>query len=399
MSPHSIIVSHPTANLFSRELALYLLQQNKLSRYVTSIAQKSKSSPRYLAPLLYNNTSTHSLREWGRLLSGKLRLLPFQKSSNYPFSIDAVYHSLDKFCADLIQKKSWPAEVVYAYEDGALETFVSARSLGLHCAYDLPIAHWKQRKEIYKETTHLYPAWAATIKGQQDSDEKLQRKERELETAHSVIVPSQFVKDSLPRKVRDSKQIILAPFGTTFYEGSYREEAPQNKTLKVLFAGSLSQRKGLADLCQAVESLGTTQIELIAAGSLCESLSFYQAQCSRFQYAGNLPHQKLLSLMQSCDVFCLPSISEGRALVIQEALGAGLPAIITPNTGCKDLIKNGENGFVIDIHSPIQIAETLEWCLNNRSSLREMRTAAKESVQAFTWEAYGRKICSALLNE
>ncbi len=49
--------------------------------------------------------------------------------------------------------------------------------------------------------------------------------------------------------------------------------------------------------------------------------------------------------MQSCDVFVLPSIVEGRALVQQEAMACGLPVIATRNAGADDLIEDGTNWF------------------------------------------------------
>ena len=39
---------------------------------------------------------------------------------------------------------------VYCYEDGALETFKAAKSLGLRCIYELPIGYWKVSAEIYR---------------------------------------------------------------------------------------------------------------------------------------------------------------------------------------------------------------------------------------------------------
>jgi glycosyltransferase involved in cell wall biosynthesis len=101
--------------------------------------------------------------------------------------------------------------------------------------------------------------------------------------------------------------------------------------------------------------------------------------------------------MQTCDVFCLPSIVEGRALVMQEAMSQGLPLIITPNTGGEDLIKqDGSTGFLVPIRSPEIIAEKLHWMLDNRAATMEMGQKAKQYAAEYTWKKYGNGIINAI---
>ena len=100
--------------------------------------------------------------------------------------------------------------------------------------------------------------------------------------------------------------------------------------------------------------------------------------------------------MRSCDVLCLPSIVEGRALVMQEAMSQGLPLIITPNTGGSDLILPGETGFLVPIRSPQAIAEKLVWFLENRSSLHAMKLNSMKHAASYTWNKYGKTVLSSL---
>lgn len=95
-------------------------------------------------------------------------------------------------------------------------------------------------------------------------------------------------------------------------------------------------------------------------------------------------------------MFCLPSIAEGRALVMQEAMSQGLPLIITPNTGGEDLIEEGVNGFLIPIRSPGAIAEKIAWFADHRPLLPEMSRAAKVKAAGLTWAKYGQTIAAAI---
>jgi len=65
---------------------------------------------------------------------------------------------------------------------------------------------------------------------------------------------------------------------------------------------------------------------------------------------------------QTSDLMLFPSVEDGFALVVAEALACGLPVITTPNTGASDLIRPGENGEIVPICDPKALAEAaLKW--------------------------------------
>jgi type I restriction enzyme R subunit len=75
--------------------------------------------------------------------------------------------------------------------------------------------------------------------------------------------------------------------------------------------------------------------------------------------------------MRSCDVFVLPSLVEGRALVQQEAMACGLPIIVTRNAGGEDLVQDGSGGFLVPIRDPQAIAEKLSGIKGNEEAVAE----------------------------
>ena len=102
--------------------------------------------------------------------------------------------------------------------------------------------------------------------------------------------------------------------------------------------------------------------------------------------------------MADCDLFCLPSIAEGRALVMQEAMSQGLPIIITPNTGGADLVVPGETGFLVPIRSPEAIADRIQWFVDNRREIPRMGEAARAHAAKYTWETYAGMVVSESLD-
>jgi glycosyltransferase involved in cell wall biosynthesis len=136
----------------------------------------------------------------------------------------------------------------------------------------------------------------------------------------------------------------------------------------------------------------------VVMGSLIKPLNWYRQRLPNFTYEPARPHAAVLQLMQTCDVFVLPSIVEGRALVQQEAMACGLPVIATRNAGADDLILDEQNGFLVPIRSPEAIAEKINWFTGNRWRIAGMAIAARKQASDFTWEAYGEAIVAAIRN-
>ncbi|HMJ06538.1 MAG TPA: glycosyltransferase, partial [Chthoniobacterales bacterium] len=208
--------------------------------------------------------------------------------------------------------------------------------------------------------------------------------------------PSNFVRDSLPPAVRAQKRCVMVPFGSPPATVDETSARPPGNRLRVLFAGALTQRKGLADLFAAMKLVDSKTVELVVMGSLLRPLQWYRKQCADFTYEAPRAHPEVLRLMRSCDVFVLPSIVEGRALVQQEAMASGLPVIATKNAGADDLIEDGKTGFLVPIRSPEAIAEKIIWCAANRGDLSGMGIAAQARAAHQTWRGYGENVLAAL---
>jgi glycosyltransferase involved in cell wall biosynthesis len=412
-----IVLSHPTGNRNVRAVIAALAGAEFLHEFDTTLSANPTAAwlkilpsgirqewLRRSFPAPANQIWTHPFREISRMVLPKIGMGRYLKHETGWASIDAVYQDFDKAVAGrLLQKaKNKKLNAVYAYEDGALATFKQAKKLGLTCIYDLPIAYWEtSRKLLYEEAARL-PQWAPTLKGGiQDSVEKLERKTQELELADMVVGPGTFVMGSLPSWAK-GKKIVMIPFGSPEEKNEAGPEVKKqdnnhDRPLRVLFAGSMSQRKGLGDLFGAMKILNRSDIELVVMGSLMAPMEFYRNEYPDFTYEPGRSNEQVLALMSTCDVFCLPSIVEGRALVMQEAMSQGLPLIITANTGGQDLItSDGNTGFLVPIRSPQSIAEKLSWMLDHRAETKEMGRKAKEHAQTYTWKKYGDEIVDSI---
>lgn len=406
------LLFHPIGNNFCRALLRGLVEQDLLGIFVTSIMVHESSAligrlPNPLRSELLrrkfelprSKVWTRPARELGRLLASRMGLRSVTRNESGWFSWEAVFQDLDRFVARRLDATAGPLDLssVYCYEDAAFHTFQEAQRLGLRRVYDLPIAYWETSQRLLHEERERLPEWAITMPGTKDSAAKLERKTAEIEMADVVVCPSKFVRDSLPPWSTKGKRCIIAEFGSP--AAAPRNGEPKRRPggpLRVLFAGSMTQRKGLADVFAAMKLLNRKDITLVVFGSPVAPMEFYRRQFPDFVHEGPRPNEEVLRLMETCDVLVLPSIVEGRALVQQEAMRSGLPLIVTSNTGGEDLIDEGKTGFLVPIRSPEQIAEKIEWFASHRDELETMREHARRMAAHLTWEGYARKIIEGI---
>jgi glycosyltransferase involved in cell wall biosynthesis len=407
-----ILVSHPTGNANVRALLQGSHQAGRLGLYATTLGFAGE--PRWLQALPESfrremarrcymlpteKLSASPALEATRLLSQRLGLQGLTRQEVGMACVDAVYARLDRGTAAALP--AWQhrhgLRAAYAYEDGALETLRAARRLGMKAVYELPIAYWQTGRGLLEEEARRLPEWASTLVGTADSSAKLERKTAEMLAAEIVVCPSRFVLDSIPAALKAGRRCVVAEFGSPAAEpGAAARVAPRGRPMRFLFAGSMTQRKGLADVFAAFRLLARRDIELVVLGSPLLPMSFYENQGVAFTHEPTRPHADVLQLMDRCDVFVLPSIVEGRALVQQEAMSRGLPLIVTRNAGGEDLVEEGRTGFLVPIRSPEALAQKIDWMADHPDQLPAMSMWAREAAARYTWQSYADKILAEL---
>ena len=385
------IVSHPTGNTFVRALLTQLNDQNQLEKFFTTIGAgegaNSLTSAFCGEKRKYTIPDKKISRQWvpevARLLSKGDQVKKRQR-------VHLSYQALDNKLSRALSNHS--SQVLHAYEDGCSGSFARAKQLGMQCSYELPIAHWATVRRLLAEEAERYPQWEPTLESTREPEEKLFRKEEELRLADRITCPSQFVLDSIPLEIRQKTPCQISPFGSPPCEPVDFERSLKNDTLKLLFVGSMSQRKGLADLFEAMKLLKGEPISLSILGQPSMPMEFYQKQFAAFEYFPPCSNHKVREIMKAHDALVLPSIVEGRALVQQEALSCGLPIIVTPNAGGEDLVEEGITGHLVPIRSPEKIAEAIRAMIENINLKEEIQKLCQKKATQYTWANYAQNI-------
>jgi glycosyltransferase involved in cell wall biosynthesis len=159
-----------------------------------------------------------------------------------------------------------------------------------------------------------------------------------------------------------------------------------------IYIGRFSKEKNIILLLKAYERLksqnnwglilignGPQRIELI---NYIEEHNLRHVFMPGFQQKENLPQFLIVS-----DVFILPSIYEPWGLVVNEAMAAGLPVLVSQKCGCyPDLIDEGVNGFSFDPLDDNNLFELMNNIVNGKYDLEKMGLASLEIIKDYTPE-------------
>ncbi len=393
-----VLLSHPTGNQNVRNALRSFAEHEMLAEFWTTIAWSPDSSwDRMLPSGLRGQLAKRAFpeaprecvkcvpsREIVRLSARSSFLKGFLCSGEQPFSFIGVYRHFDGKVAQRVRAAQLDA--VYAYEGGALQTFRAARRLGIATVYEQPSSYWYWARRLLSEEAERNPQFAGLLPNLTDTSRHLQWKDEELALADYVIVPSGHVRRTLAGAVPDER-IRVVQYGAPAVQRRKRVSPNPGRPLKVLFVGLLAQHKGISYLLDAVDLLGP-QVELTLVGARFRPNSRVDEACSRWRRFEGLPHSSVLELMQEADVLVLPSLTEGCALVVLEALACGLPVIVTPNTGTIEFVRDGCEGFVVPICRSDAIADRLHTLHRDRELLAAMSRNAQATAAEKSWESY-----------
>jgi len=402
-----LLFTHPTGNANVRHAALGLHRAGLLAEFWTCLsygapALLDRLLPARLAaqlrrraypPELRAVIRTRPFRELVRHLAPALGGTRLVRHETGPFSVDAVYCDLDQAVARRLRRGDLRA--VYAYEDGASAAFTEARRSGLRTLYDLPIGHWRAARRLLLEEAEREPAWAATLTGNHDSPEKTERKDAELALADVVFVASSFTRRTLGEAAAFTGTVMVVPYGAPDVPPAPAVPAPTAR-LRVLFVGSLGQRKGLSYLFAAIRQVRSAVTLTVIGQKPPAPCAVLDRELAAVRWIPTCPHAQILAEMSAHDVFVFPSLFEGFGLVLLEALAAGLPIITTAHTAGPDLIQDGAQGFIVPIRDSTAIAERLEQLHRDPARLAAMSRAARLRARDFPWRGYEETLAACV---
>jgi glycosyltransferase involved in cell wall biosynthesis len=329
---------------------------------------------------------------------------------------------------------------VHSYEDCSLWQFEEARRLNKACLYDMPIGYYPWWDEKQKFLAKSYPDWIPAGGVPSSRYVRPEQKVKEMELADLVLVACGFV-EKMIREFYPDKKIAIAPYGVdagfwapvgaqhgawsmehggeeqerlrdektaegcrteTGCLGDQKTKRPRGEetkkneeTLRFIYAGGCSIRKGIPVLLEAWEKAQLREAELTLVGSWQLAVERLKQLPRGVRFVGPVGPEKLRELYRESDVFVFPSFFEGFGLVILEAMACGLPVIASDRSAGPDVLDES-CGRVVAAGDLEQLVETLRWFGVNRDKLPAMKRAARSKAETFTWENYRTAVSEAV---
>lgn len=183
-----------------------------------------------------------------------------------------------------------------------------------------------------------------------------------------------------------------------------RNDTIQNDTVTLLYVGRLAHEKGLDYLIYAIANLVHEgfKVKLLIGGEgpereKLESLSRELGLDTTIEFLGFIPFGKELDeIYIMSDIFVLPSFSEGAPKVLLEAMAKGLPLISTDVGGVSDIIKDEENGILIQPRSSEAIAHAVKRVTKESKLRKKLIKNGYRFVEGHTSEKQAKKIAEII---
>jgi glycosyltransferase involved in cell wall biosynthesis len=159
-----------------------------------------------------------------------------------------------------------------------------------------------------------------------------------------------------------------------------------------LLVGHADRRKGADVLLEASRLLhdegGEHRVQV--AGEVDESL--FEDSGPTIERLGYLGRGALVRAYQQADVLVLPSRFDSFGRVVVEGMATGLPALVSAHVGAKEVVTEGESGWVVPAEDVDALADRMRWCVRHPEEVDAMRENAVAAAADYTWRAYRRRV-------
>ena len=217
------------------------------------------------------------------------------------------------------------------------------------------------------------------------------------------IRPIWYWSEHIAKLVRDRSQVPANRVRVIPYAADPDRFRPQpstspnsdNGACRFLFAGGITQRKGLSDLLKAwaiVRRPGWSLSLVGAAPKAAESL--VPKDDPSINLLGKVAYGDMPKVMAEHDLFLFPSLFEGSAVVCYEALASGLPVITTPQAG--SVVRDGMEGRICEAADHKSLSAAMMELGTDPELRARMSESARLRALDHTWDHYRERVMQAL---
>lgn len=292
-----------------------------------------------------------------------------------------------------------PDASVYHYRAGfGHESVRVAKRLGMVALCDHSIAHPGVLEYLVNHRGQFPPAGAECAMSRFWCDILA-----DIEQADAVLVNSDFVKETFLYQGWDPARVHVIYLGVDDqFLGAVpkipaREMArDMEEPAQLLFAGFLERRKGGDFLMSTLATIDDQPWRLELLGDIAPDIAGANRSFladPRVTVGGSVSRAELANRMSAAEIFIFPSLAEGSARVVFEALASGCYVITTPNTG--SIVEDGIHGALVPPGDEKALAEAIRAAIRDRGRVREIGERNARLVhEKYRQDNYGKALAT-----
>jgi glycosyltransferase involved in cell wall biosynthesis len=276
--------------------------------------------------------------------------------------------------------RNWPADILHTHFQPGTGAGLYCRSRGL-ARHVVRTAHNHRRKEwstgLYGWLLYqLVSGWVYPLAC-------------DAEVGVSLTIAAELRSSPGARFARRQAQCITTAIPSDLIERAqvYPRPAREEGRFIVGSIGRLTPQKGYTYLLQAIPqvraALPGTELWLIGDGELRAELEEQARRLGIADAVRFLGRQNdVLAWLRQMDLFVLPSLWEGFAMVIMESMAAGIPVLATDIAGTRDMVQTAQNGWLVPPANPAALADQIITALRDPAGRERMTANALLSLEA-----------------
>jgi alpha-maltose-1-phosphate synthase len=307
----------------------------------------------------------------------------------------------------LVWRNRWFDRYVARRSDTDFDSFIgfsgscifslkAAKLLDKHAIVNQHDVHHRFAFKILEEEASLHPDFNLLNSFWPPHQGYLDQLEEELALADHILVPSQFGLETHRSEGISEDRLVSIPLGISLPDEMRISKARPRKPFRILFVGTISQRKGIQYLLEAVKQLRLPECELILLGSIGGDPAPLKQYATVFRHGGFVSRQKLEAYWATSHVLVLPSLYDALGQVIPEAMSWGVPVLISENTAGKEFVRDGIDGFIVPIRDVEAMKDRLLKLHGDQDLWQAMSENARQRASQFTWARYERHLSNFL---
>lgn len=230
------------------------------------------------------------------------------------------------------------------------------------------------------------------LEGREIKEANFNREQKAFQKADKIVAVSQFVAEKTNSLFDSNKEITIIPNG--IYINDFQPDISRKVDGMILYFGTLIRKKGIFELAyifnELIQMNNNCHLVLVGndaidAAEQRSTWEIFQEELSaeaikKVNYLGTVAYDRMKTLINEATVCVFPSLAESFGMVTIEAMALEKPFVNTDYPWAKEIVKDGETGFLVDPKSHVEFAEKINLLLTDTELASKMAEKARQEA-------------------